>query len=248
MLKVKYFDDDKFVHSTTRDHLKAKVVSSVNAKHVLVLAPHPDDATFGCAGLLKHLSKEGAHIRVLYIFNGASGNREGVVDSSLVVEREKEAFKASKIIDVKEVNFLRMKEGTKGKKLDENILEELKTHPLELVLVPSGIEWHHDHQNVYEAFKKAFIRCKFRRPEGRNPDRVASGKKPEVWEYHVWGIGNPNIIFPIDKYVRYKNEAIKVFKTQLKVKKYDDAIMAMDEYVGKGLGVSKYAEGYSKFN
>ena len=233
MLKIKYFDDDKFVHSTTRDHLKAKIVSSVSVRHVLVIAPHPDDAVFGCAGLLMHLSKKDAHIKVLYIFDGAKGNKTGDEESSLVVDREKEAFKASKIMGVSEVNFLRIKEGTKGEKIDQRILEELKTRPLGLVLVPSGIEWHMDHRNVYEAFSKAIKRIRI---------------KPEVWEYHVWGMGEPNIIFPIDEFVRYKNEAIKVFKSQLKVKKYDDAIMAMDEYVGKGLGVSKYAEGYTKFN
>lgn len=232
MLKIKYFDDDKFVFSTTREHIGAKIVEKVTAKHVLVLAPHPDDAVFGCFGLLKHLASSGAHIKVLYIFDGAKGNKEGEVDSTLIVEREKEAFKASKIMNVSEVNFLRMKEGYKGKKLENRILEEMKTRPLELVLVPSGIEWHHDHQNVYEAFSKAYKRIQ---------------KKPEVWEYHVWGMGVPNIIFPIDKYTRYKNEAIKVFKSQLKVKKYDEAIMAMDEYIGKGLGVSKYAEGYTRF-
>lgn len=37
---------------------------------VLILAPHPDDETIGCAGVIQHALKSGAEVRVVYLTNG----------------------------------------------------------------------------------------------------------------------------------------------------------------------------------
>ena len=37
---------------------------------VLVLAPHPDDETIGCAGVIMHALKSGAKVKVVYLTNG----------------------------------------------------------------------------------------------------------------------------------------------------------------------------------
>ena len=37
---------------------------------ILILAPHPDDESIGCAGLIQHALKAGAEVRVVYLTNG----------------------------------------------------------------------------------------------------------------------------------------------------------------------------------
>ena len=58
------------------ERLKSKVAKKIHADLVLVLSPHPDDDALGCGGLLIRLSHGGAHIKCLYIYDGASGNKE----------------------------------------------------------------------------------------------------------------------------------------------------------------------------
>ena len=49
----------------------------VAARSVLVVAPHFDDETLGCGGLLAQLAAAGAVIRVLYLTDGAAAAEPG---------------------------------------------------------------------------------------------------------------------------------------------------------------------------
>ncbi len=232
MFHVHHKKEEDLVQSVARRWLEAKVVDHVIAGHVLVLSPHPDDDIFACGGLLAHLAGGGAKIKTIYFFDGASGNKEGKRDESLIEIREKEAIGAVREIGHSEVNFLRLKDD--GGENDETwlrILEEITTRPVDLVLVPNIDDWHPDHVRVYEYFAKALAKVK---------------EKPEVWYYGVWGLDRPNIIFPIDRYLSTKKTAAKCHKSQLRVKKYDEAMIALNEYLGKVFAVSDYAEVYTQ--
>ena len=232
MFHAHHKKEDDLVKSVARKWLKAGVIDHVVANHVLVLSPHPDDDVFACGGLLKHLSDGGAKIKTLYFFDGASGNNKGEREESLIETRESEAVSAVRKLGHSEVNFLRIKDNSKtAPNLWTRILEEIATRPIDLILVPNLSDWHPDHVTVSEQFEKAFAKLK---------------EKPEVWHYGVWGIGKPDIIFPIDPYVSSKREASRCHKSQLKVKRYDEAMLALNEYLGKVFGVSEYAEVYSR--
>ena len=232
MLKLQFIAKSDLVHSSTRIDLGLEVLKSVHAENVLVLSPHPDDETFGCGGLLKHLSSGGSKIKIIYFSDGSIGNIEGRRDYDLAREREEETFEALKIYSIHEVNFLRLNDAniTFSENLSGRIYEEVKTRKYDLVLVPSGNDWSKTHQVVNLVFKTAYKKL------GQNV--------PEAWEFFVWGINSPSYLFPIDKYLNYKKEAASCHKSQLKVKPYDEAFLAMNEYLGKGFAVSKYAEGY----
>jgi len=230
MIKTKELDQSKLKTSLNIDMIEAKVYKSVEADNVLVLSPHPDDDVFACGGLIKHLSKNGSHIKVVYITDGVYGNVKDKIDHDLIAKREHEAVTAAKVLKVSEVNFLRIRDKgvTKNKKLWERIFEELKIRKLDLVVVPSGEDWHPDHSGTYEAFNIAYKKLR--------------GKKPRVWQYQVWGAAKANIFFPIDKYVRYKKEATAAHKSQNKVVDYTNAVIDSDSFWGKIFGTSNYAE------
>ncbi len=230
MFHTKFDNDERFSHSVSRQAMKAKVIQSVRASRVLLLSPHPDDDVLGCGGLLAHLSKEGAKIRVVYFDDGARGSESGKRDPDLIWQREEEAIKALRLIDVSEVKFLRLKNLPAQKDLWKAVFKELKTRPNDLVLLPSEHDWHPDHSALAKASYFAYQKLK--------------SPKLKLWSYFVWGVSELNLIFPIDKYLKTKKEAILCHKSQLKVKPYDEAIFSMNRYVGEALGVAKYAEGY----
>ena len=197
-----------------------------------MLSPHPDDDVFSCGGLLAHLIQGGAKIKTLYFFDGAKGNKIGSRDESLIDAREKEAVSAVRVLGHSEVNFLRLKDDSPANSdLWVRILEEIATRPIDLILVPDKSDWHPDHVVIHKHFFTAYSKLK---------------EKPEVWYYSVWGIGKPNIIFPIDQYIEIKKEAARSHKSQLRVKKYDEAMLALNEYLGKSFGVSNHAEVYTR--
>lgn len=236
MLKISFIPKSELVHSSTRVDLGLEVIKSVDAKNVLVLCPHPDDETFGCGGLLKHLSGGGAKIKVIYFVNGAVGNKEGKKDYDLVTRREEEASLALKVLGSNEVNFLRVEDDKMvfSDQFTDFILEELKIREYDLVLIPSADDWNKDHRVLNLIFKTAYKKLK--------------NEKLEVWEYFVWGISAPSYLFPIDDYLCYKTEAAHCHKSQLKVKAYDEAFLALNEYLGKGFVVGKHAEAYRRLN
>ena len=230
VLKLTELQKSKLKTSLNLDMIGAKVYDEVEVDNVLVLSPHPDDDVFACGGLIKHMSKNGAHVKVVYITDGVYGNVKDKIDYDLVAKREQEAMVATKVLGVSEVNFLRVRDKgvQKNKKLWERIFEELKIRNLDLVLTPSGQDWHPDHAGTYEAFSTAYKKLR--------------GKKPRVWQYQVWGADKVNIFFPIDKYLRYKREASAAHKSQNKVVDYVDAVIDSDSFWGKIFGTSNYAE------
>lgn len=201
----------------------------------MALAPHPDDDVFGCGALLSHLITNKAKVKVLYFCGGTLGNQDGDRNTELVAQREQEAFNGLKEVGGGSANFLRYDDLSldKDHKLWEKIYEEMLLDKPDLVLTPDGDDWNTDHIAVYAAAVLAYRKLK------RN--------RPKLWSYFVWGINRPSYLFPFDKKIEnIKQSAMACHKSQLKVKRYDEAILGMNEYLGKGLGLLHPAEGYKE--
>ncbi len=235
MLYINYESEKDLLHSNTRDNLKVKVLRSLHADRVLVLAPHPDDDVFGCGGLLSHLVEHKARLKVLYFSGGALGNADGSRNLELVAKREQEAVNGLREVGGGEVNFFRCEDMKLQEKeyLWEKIYEEILFYKPDLILTPDGADWHPDHVAVYAA------------------SIIAQGKvrrhKPKMWSYFVWGLNKPSYLLPMNKKLEnIKRAAMACHKSQLAVKRYDEAILGMNDYLGKGLGLEHLAEGYKE--
>jgi LmbE family N-acetylglucosaminyl deacetylase len=55
-----------------------RALSLRQVRRALVIAPHPDDETIGCGGLIRHLRRGGARVDVLVVTNGAASHRNSV--------------------------------------------------------------------------------------------------------------------------------------------------------------------------
>ena len=76
----------------TEDSLIPFHSTDLTGKRVLVLAPHPDDETFGCGGSLALHAEAGDPVKVVFLTNGAAGEASGKTDKGQYVKlRQNEA-------------------------------------------------------------------------------------------------------------------------------------------------------------
>ncbi|MDD2689440.1 MAG: PIG-L family deacetylase [Candidatus Omnitrophica bacterium] len=88
-----------------------------NKDRILILAPHPDDETIGCAGIIQDALKVGAEVKVMYLTNGDHNQLAFIVyEKRLTLRkgeflhmgevRHKEAVKAMKLLGLGENNLI----------------------------------------------------------------------------------------------------------------------------------------------
>ena len=114
-------------------------------KKVFVLAPHADDAEFGCGGLIARLFESGSIVYSL-VFSAAE-------------ERKKEMIRASSILGIKKAFMFNLPIRNLGKyrqKILDKLIEMKKTFKPDLVLQPSLNDIHQDHQVIAEEGVRAF--------------------------------------------------------------------------------------------
>src|SRR4029453_3306849 len=78
----------------------------------LVVAAHPDDIEFGCAGTVARWVRERAHVTYALVTNGAGGWSVPELTRGLLAElREAEARASAKVVGVDQVEFLGYEDG-----------------------------------------------------------------------------------------------------------------------------------------
>ncbi|MFA5063636.1 MAG: PIG-L family deacetylase [Candidatus Omnitrophota bacterium] len=75
----------------------AKIEAFKRRDRVLILAPHPDDETIGCAGVIQQAKKAGAKVKVVYLTNGDNN------EFSFIVYEKRLTFKKGEFIHMGQV-------------------------------------------------------------------------------------------------------------------------------------------------
>ncbi|GAA2719565.1 PIG-L deacetylase family protein [Cellulomonas aerilata] len=123
---------------------------------VLVLAPHADDEVLGCGGLMASLARRGVGVHVLYA--SVDGSRHyGLAGTTTFAERVAEIEEVSRLLGFTyEIAYpekgLMMELDT----LPRRELVDLYQHAMDerrpdVVLLPSGADYDHDHVTVFLA-------------------------------------------------------------------------------------------------
>jgi len=87
----------------------SKIDPITKADRILIFAPHPDDETIGCAGIIQQAKKSGASVHVMYLTNGDHNELAFIVYKKRLIlfksefvamgkVRESEARKAMKLL------------------------------------------------------------------------------------------------------------------------------------------------------
>lgn len=115
----------------------------------LIIAPHPDDEVFGCAGLLHRLVRKGKNVQVVILTQGEALYNPPKMDvNTLIVKRRELALNAAKILELtaEQYTFLNWGDG----KLHENqnkkeLCSILETFKPEVVFIPHISDGSLDH-------------------------------------------------------------------------------------------------------
>lgn len=117
----------------------------------LVLAPHPDDETIVCGGLVALLAQRGAHVVVAFVTDGDASRGSPLQEGKLGRRRRDEATRACAVLGVDDVRFLGFPDGGVQDRLEalratlDALLDECRP---DAVLLPSFLDAHPDHRAV----------------------------------------------------------------------------------------------------
>lgn len=198
------------------DLIPYSAVKAIDARSVLVLAPHPDDEVFGCGGALARHVQSGCTVSVIVLSDGAFGAAPDQYEQ-VVAMREAESCAAALVLGYPAPTFWRLpdRDITYGEVLIGRLFEAVQTAGADLVYAPALTEMHPDHRALAMAAVEAFR-------------RLGSGVRLAMYEVGV--PLTPNLLLDITEVADLKRQAMHCFASQLKVQAYDQHIEALNRF------------------
>jgi len=190
------------------------------SKRALVLAPHPDDEVFGCAGASLALIQQGATVQSVVFTNGC-GEKTGDEKLKYLEQRERESRDAANILGCREPEFLRFEDRALGQvnDLKDVIKQMLMNHQPDVVFAPSLWEIHPDHRALSWGVLNSLVEC-----------FEESSLNITLFQYEVGSALVPNFILDITPWMSGKDDAVKAFHSQLSLRNYEGCIRALNQY------------------
>ncbi|GJI58115.1 putative N-acetyl-alpha-D-glucosaminyl L-malate deacetylase 2 [Bacillus altitudinis] len=184
-------------------------------EHVLVMLPHPDDESFGVAGLIAQSRKRGIPVTYACGTLGEMGRNMGSPTyanrETLPELRKQELINACKEMDVTDLRMLGLRDKTLEFEDDEyladvmeSIIDEVK--PTLIVTFYPGHGVHPDH----DATGEAVIRALYRKKKGDRPVTYCMAITKNREEV----LGNADIVIDITDVADIKLNALRAHRTQ----------------------------------
>ncbi len=229
------------IYAATKFDLSFQTLDKIPFKNVLVLSPHPDDDAFGMGGFIKKMTTTGTKVTVAYFCDGSRGVPEGRPvgeelglprrDENLIAIRNTEAKRSGEILGISESVFWsypdgKLASGTSAIRALTDLISRLKP---EIIFLPSFLDNHGDHRVTNEIFINAAKTLKDDFP---------------IWAYELWTPIFINRLVDISFYIKTKTEAILAHESQMKSRRYDKAIVALNQYRAEINNQSGFAEGF----
>jgi LmbE family N-acetylglucosaminyl deacetylase len=205
-------------------------------RRALVLAPHPDDETFGCGGTIRMLTAGGVAVDVAFLTRGERGLEEGAAAAEdkqqhLAEVRSREAEAACQVLGVAKVLFLSGNDTQlrEQSQLAGEIAKLLIAGGYQRVFCPWPEDAHDDHRATFVWLKRALAQ---------------SGAKLNAWLYEVWKPLPANTYVPIDGTIEAKRQAIDQYASQLEQLNYREGFLGLAAYRSLFCPPSKFAEAF----
>lgn len=191
----------------------------------LVVAAHPDDIEFGCAGTLASWVDEGAEVTYCIVTDGSTGTQDrSLIGANLSSVRRAESEKAAGIVGAKEVVWLGYRDGyveyTLG--LRRDIARVFRSHrPHRFIVmdptptIDDSFINHPDHRAIGLASLDVTLTAGT--TPGHFPELLEEGLEPwrglrEVW---IAGPGDRPVLVDISTTIERKIDALLAHKSQL---------------------------------
>jgi len=217
---------------------------------VLVVAPHADDESLGCGGLLAKLAGRDCNVHIIYM--AVDGfHHFGLPAETTFHQRVEEIEKVTKLLGATyeiaygDQDLIEKLDTLPRRELVDRFEEAFNTHRPELLMIPSGIDYDQDHVAVFES---AFAAAR--------PIAQIFGKwlMPHVMTYEMtklnWASTSPPrpvAYCDISDVMETKLESVRLYESQLRPSPHIRSLESVDALAairGKEIGVAR-AEAYS---
>jgi LmbE family N-acetylglucosaminyl deacetylase len=187
----------------------------------MIVAPHPDDAEFGCAGTVAKLTDAGKEVFYVIATNGNKGGRDTDMSASyLRDERRAEQEAAARVLGVKEVVFLDFGDGDleDDHTFRSSLVYEIRRLKPDIVFTTDPFRTsfyiHRDHRITGLVTIDAVF--PYARDKLHYPEHIESGLLGHnVQEVFFWGAEMPNVFIDIGDAVEKKIESLAAHQSQL---------------------------------
>ncbi|MEW6571712.1 MAG: PIG-L family deacetylase [Nitrospirota bacterium] len=169
------------------------------AEKVLVLSPHPDDESLGCAGTITLYTQKGTEVCMVVFSQGEK--LELGIDNMADVRRA-ETVSAARILGIKKIFFLEFPDEKLSEHKDrikEELSKIIDETAADLILAPYPLDPHSDHKTVSEAALALM--------QGRHTFRIAF--------YEIYQPIRFNKLVDISSVIEKKEEAILTYRKSL---------------------------------
>ncbi len=187
-------------------------------KRILVVGAHPDDEAIGCGGTLRRHALEGDEIRAVFLTSGEAGGH-GIERPGET--REREALGAAEILGVQDVQFWHEPDGRlrARRELVQRLARLIAASRPSLIYAPHERDDHPDHRCAARLAARA---------------AAASGRRVEIRYYEIWSpLGQIDHVTDISDVIDHKLRAIRAYRTQCAVMRFDDAFAGLARYRGE---------------
>ena len=187
-------------------------------KRVLVVAAHPDDEAIGCGGTLRRHALEGDRVSALFLTSGEAGGH-GIERAGETREREAEA--AAAILGIGELQFWREPDGRLSARgeLVRRLEALIAASRPALVYAPHRHDEHSDHRAAARIVHKALL---------------AATRSVELRCFEIWSpLGEIEHVVDVSEVIEDKLEAIRAYRSQCAVMRFDDAFVGLARYRGE---------------
>jgi LmbE family N-acetylglucosaminyl deacetylase len=195
-------------------------------RRVLGVFAHPDDPEFFAGATFARWAAEGAEIIYLMATSGDKGSADPDMTHERLMEiREDEQRRAAAVLGVKEVIFLRYRDGELTPSLDlrRDIVRTIRQKRPDIVVTTDPTNWygenhvnHPDHRAIGEATLAAVY------PTARDRLNFVELERDEQLEVHktaqvyIAGPSRPNKKVDVTAYIETQINALREHKSQIK--------------------------------
>jgi LmbE family N-acetylglucosaminyl deacetylase len=235
---------------------RAEMTEGLDLNRALVVAAHPDDPEFGCAGTVAQWVEEGKEVFYLVCSRGNRGSADpDMTEERLAAMREQEQREAATLLGIREVEFLDQSDGELENTLAFRglVVRAIRKYKPDIVLTHDPTTFfyrdvfinHPDHRatglvTVDAIYPTARERLQF-------PEHLEQGLEPhKVKEIYFFGTNEPNFWVDIEAKIEIKIQALRRHKSQFgDFEELEDMVRTMAENSGQD-GDPQYAEGFKR--
>jgi LmbE family N-acetylglucosaminyl deacetylase len=146
-------------------------VHRVTADRLVLIAPHPDDETFGCGNIIALKKQQGARVKIIFLTDGEASMKghSPIAPQEVANIRKEESVKACVCLGLSVDDLKRYslpdgqvpRKGTAGfEEAVERLLNDIREFAPAEIICPHPMDGHGDHAAAAEMAQEALRRCK----------------------------------------------------------------------------------------